>query len=541
MFRKLNRQLGFVLLLACSLSHPASAIESPNVIMGIDGMAISHAGLFRNASPNDGFNTFRFGPMASAAGSLGRYKSFYFIQTAPGSAGLITYGRTISSSPEHWTGSEYQPAAPLDIGSDYFPVIDRAAFGALFDPDDYQIEVKFKPNQTQGLPPNQAAAFDVNLDQIDGFVFDAEAGIHKRAAEQFIYRIGSDAVPINTWYASAPKDADGFATWTVPITAPSFAQRSFYYAFGSNDFRTEHVITGGGRAQNPDGSWSDVIDGPDFDQFGSPLSSLNAPNGLGSIGLGSAPDGLGNLSIDVKSITVAKINPGPIVSRIDANSGITHRFGSGFTRSTSAPPIPVPNDPFGLGYLPRATDQISRFDQNGMTNLTFNMRISDNPSEVHRFLLRDAPGPNSFDGTTATVNIRAKLLASNTASSLTVVAKDLDGNDNAGNPIGADEYTYNLDLSQFNTSTFTTVAIPLSDFTLSTFIPGPPSTGPFGFNNLGDGSLTAFNLYEFGGLVPAGGGLLRLEVEFMEIRLIPEPSAAVLMVALCAAAICRRP
>ena len=30
--------------------------------------------------------------------------------------------------------------------------------------------------------------------------------------------------------------------------------------------------------------------------------------------------------------------------------------------------------------------------------------------------------------------------------------------------------------------------------------------------------LTNFGLYEFGGLIPAGGGLLRLELEYMEIR-----------------------
>jgi hypothetical protein len=258
-------------------------------------------------------------------------------------------------------------------------------------------------------------------------------------------------------------------------------------------------------------------------------------------GLYGPQEAVTNLSVEIKSIALTKINPGPIVARIDANSGITLRFGSGFTRSTAAAPIPVPNDPFGLGYLPQATDQISRFDENGMTNLFLNMRTPDDPNEVHRFVIRGAPGPNTFDGTNAVVNVRARLTEplSNPgiAQSLTIVAKDLDGNDTnmatnpfnlPADPVGADEYTYNLDLNQFNTSTFTTVSVPLSAFTLSEFVPTMGTTagsGPFGFANAGDGLLSDFNLYEFAGLIPAGGGLLRLELEYMEIRL-PEVGLA---------------
>jgi hypothetical protein len=140
------------------------------------------------------------------------------------------------------------------------------------------------------------------------------------------------------------------------------------------------------------------------------------------------------------------------------------------------------------------------------------------------------------------VNVRAKLLEPLTnpgiAQSLTLVAKDLDGNDNSGAGSGADEYTFSLGLNQFNTSTFTTVSVPLSSFVLSPFVPtsgGATGSGPFGFVNAGDGLRTNFDLYEFGGLVPAGG-LLRMEMEYMEIRLpgvgtslasaaVPEPAA----------------
>jgi hypothetical protein len=512
---------GFVWALA--FVPAATAIESQNVIMGVDAMVMHHQGLFRAADVHDGYNTFSFGPTITAPGSLGRFKSFYLVDNVDNSqGGLGPSPRLRSFTPEHWNGAVFQTAAPLDITSAYFPVIDRATFGAMFDPDEYQIEVKFKPNLAPFSIPNEAATFGIGIDQVDGFVLDAETGLHKRAAEGFGYTIGSEEVPINTWYASAPKDANGFATWTVPITSPSYAQRSYYYNYGDGTFRTENVVSGSGRVQNPDLSWSDVIDGPDFDQFGSPLSSLNTPNGLGSIGISSAfdgPDATRDLSIEVKSIAVTRIDPGPIVARIDAHSGFTYRFGSGFTRGTTAAPIPVPGDPFGLGYIPVATDQISRFDENGMTNLMLNMRTPDNAGEVHRFVLRDAPGTQSFDGTTATVNIRAKLLGSNTATTLTIVAKDLDGNDNASSPFGADEYTYNVDLGQLNSSTFTTISIPLTDFSLSAFIAGPPSSGPFGFTNAGDGLRTSFDLYEFGGLIAAGGGLLGMELEYLEIRL----------------------
>jgi hypothetical protein len=94
---------------------------------------------------------------------------------------------------------------------------------------------------------------------------------------------------------------------------------------------------------------------------------------------------------------------------------------------------------------------------------------------------------------------------------------------------GADEYATTINLNQFNTSDFTTISVPLNSFTLATFV-APPTTdptmgahkdsrGPFGFVNPGDGLRTDFNLYEFGAGVVAGAGLLRMEIDFMEIRL----------------------
>jgi hypothetical protein len=45
------------------------------------------------------------------------------------------------------------------------------------------------------------------------------------------------------------------------------------------------------------------------------------------------------------------------------------------------------------------------------------------------------------------------------------------------------------------------------------------------FTNPGDGSRTVFNLYEFGASVPNGGGLLRLELEYMQLVLPPTADA----------------
>ena len=168
-----------------------------------------------------------------------------------------------------------------------------------------------------------------------------------------------------------------------------------------------------------------------------------------------------------------------------------------------------------------------------MTNLIFNMRTPDSPTtEVHRFMIRGAPEPLAQDATTpgsgtkfldcsnCMVNIRAKLLQPLTdagvAQSLRIVVKDRDGSDDAAGK-GADQWEYNLALNQFNTSTMTTVSVPLSMFTrnMTATTLGPP----VGFNNFGDGSLSNFGLYEFGGLIPANGGLLKLEMEYMEIRL----------------------
>src|SRR5262249_3520001 len=128
-------------------------------------------------------------------------------------------------------------------------------------------------------------------------------------------------------------------------------------------------------------------------------AKLNTPNGAPLIFMG-APSADVGVSLEIKSIALTKITPGPIVARIDANSGLTFRFGTGFTNQGGSTVAQTPIVVNGKSYLPTATDQISRFDQNGMTNLIFNERTPDNPNEVNRFLIRGGPEPLAQDATT---------------------------------------------------------------------------------------------------------------------------------------------
>lgn len=521
--------------LLSAISYPpgtATALDTANMLMGIDGMVILHSGLFRTGTPNDGVNTFSFGTFQTGAGSLGRYHSFLLLETGDGDCCISHRDRLESWTPTTFIDTEYVTAAPLDVTSDHFPVIDRAVFGQRFDPEDYEVEVQFKPNfGVAGIPDNASNSLSVGFDQHFGFIFDAEENIYKRSTETIGYVFGNEETPINDWYndPNTVKDADGFATWSVPVLDYSGSGRSSYYNYGDGPFRDANVVPGGGRVFNEETmAWEDANVGYNgFSQFGGggedpsrPGSKLNTPNGISLLYFGAPAGNTNPLSIEVKSVAVKRINPGPIAARIDEDSGLSYRFGSGFTRGPNFAPININ----GIDFLPEATDQISRFDENGMTNLIFNMREPDDPNEVHRFFTRYPPGPNTFDGTDAVVNVRARLtepLGEGIAQTLQINAKDLDGNDMAESE-GGDEYTYDLDLNQFNTETFTTVSIPLSEFTLSEHVPTIPpdaGSGPFGFANAGDGLISDFNLYEFGGLLASNSGVLRLELDYLEIRL----------------------
>lgn len=70
MSRNLNGWVGLIAVglgaLWGSLPSSAGALETPNTLLTIDGMALNHQGLFRSANPADGYNTFSFGPFAAS-------------------------------------------------------------------------------------------------------------------------------------------------------------------------------------------------------------------------------------------------------------------------------------------------------------------------------------------------------------------------------------------------------------------------------------------------------------------------------------------
>jgi hypothetical protein len=562
--------IAFALLTALS-SPPqrAAALDTPNVLMGIDGMTLTAEGLFVNGTPNDGFGTFRYFAFSTQPGHVGRYKSAYLYDTNVNLAdnqnflGISHNSRSRSDTPEFFNETQFSPAYPLDLTKDFFPIVDRSAFGQVFDPSEYQIEVKFKPILPADPFPikNEAHTFRVQLEQHDGFVFDAEAGIYKRANDNFNYVIGTEAVGINDWYSNpaTPKDADGFATYTVPLLPqPTLSGKGSYGSYVSNEFRDGHWVAGGGRVQDNMGVWQNQSDGLDPLSFGGgptdasrPDSQLRVPNGVPFIGLtsvggdgatqGSNADAGRVFSIELRSAMLKRITPNSIMARIDANSGVSYKFGDGLsyanaTEGPTATPVTTPAGPL----VPSFTDQISRFDQNGMTNLFINPRTGPDPNNNgYRFFVRNTPGLESFDGSQAVVKIRARLTQPLTdagvAQTMTVYARDLDGNDTnsdtvlgsiviPADPKGADEYSMSVALNQFNTSTMTTVEIPLSSFAVNT---SPMGGNPVGalFDNPGDGQRTDFNLFEFGAQVFNGGGLLRLEIEHMSIELPPANDA----------------
>lgn len=546
----------------CALPQASHSMDTPNLIMGVDGMVLRAGGLFRDpgsfeaVNGNDGFNTFQFGTFTinnPITTGQGKYDAFRWQKTGTGACCISHNSRIHSDTPETIDDPVGAPGSfrlvPDSITKDFMPIIDQRHFGQVIDPSQYQIEVKFKPLLQQSTAnslgtnpfptnptyPNISAALEntansvqVGLDLMGGFVWDAEAGRYKRANEGLVYNIGSDEMPLNTWYASAPHDAQGYATYTVPVSTPTASQRGFYYGYGSGIVRDELVTTLGGRAMDEEGVWNDVTVGfgENYQPFGggpadpnNPNSKLNTPNGISLISFG-APDATVGVSLEIKSISLKKITPTNLVARIDGNSGVSFTFGSGFTYGATQAPISVPGAS-EAAYLPPVTNQISRFDANGITNLKFNMRTPDNPeTETHRFFLRTAAADNVIDATNATVNVRAKLMQPLTdagvAQSLTLVVKGRKGND-TGPGLGADEWIYNLDLSQFNTTSMTSVSIPMSAFTLN-MNASTLGAAPAGFANAGDGLLTNFGLYEFGGLLGPNSGVLRLEMEYMELR-----------------------
>jgi hypothetical protein len=260
---------------------------------------------------------------------------------------------------------------------------------------------------------------------------------------------------------------------------------------------------------------------PDFNDFVAhgPGGVLAVPNGARQIHLQTPFD---NVSSDdyfaIKSLRLVKINPDPQeVARLDGHSGFSNRFGSPFRREAGDGPINIG----GTNYFPTEsatdfanTDQVSRFNQTGFTNIVLK---TDDADQVGGLALWQPASSQVFDGTNATVDVKARLTVAQGAGQadrIVLIVKDMDGNDTAAGQ-GGDEYHYDLMLNQFNTSSMTTISVPLANFTVQT-------AGEF--VNAGDGLRSNFNLYYLGleTVTGPGAGLVNLEIESIRVML-PAP------------------
>jgi hypothetical protein len=372
-----------------------------------------------------------------------------------------------------------------------FDALDRGSFGGNFNPNEYAIEVLFKVG-----PNNTAPAFNVMLEQWDGFetnTTSVEFGMRK--AEQLQWgSFQSGVVPaggIEDFYNDPlnPRDSDGFVSLRIPVsTAPQFTGDSYLFGGGNN------ALSAAG-----DGS-------ADLNAF-----QNHTPNGYGQIHLQAPFNGDNQrLDVEVKDIRIVPVLRNPtVVARFDAKSGIGRRFGTPFTEDNGGGEFLLFNHDNNAGTPSVAvleTDQVQRFDQNGFTNLIIK---TDDDLNIGGVGMWQDHLYQTFDGTTATLNVTAKLTPHNTAAFADVVINDLDGVDDSAPGAGGEEYKYYLDLSQFNSSTFTTVSIPLSSFN--------ERVQAFETFNDGDTSLEDFNMYYLGLVTRQAGGLVGLEIESIQV------------------------
>ena len=162
------------------------------------------------------------------------------------------------------------------------------------------------------------------------------------------------------------------------------------------------------------------------------------PNGVRQIQFQTPYDDVSaNDHFEIKSVRIVKINPDPReVMRMDGRSGFSLRFGSPFRRDLADPLVNIG----GVDYLPSEgnqaanTDQVSRFDQNGFTNIVLK---SHSDTEVGGLALWQPGSSQVFDGTNASVEVKAKLTVAQGAGQadrVVLVLKDKDGNDTGPGP-----------------------------------------------------------------------------------------------------------
>ncbi len=427
-----------VKLLGCGFAFVATVIYSSpnasaqgNVVLALDGMIVNNTG---GGQPGwGGFGRFNYGPITlGESAALGRYGAFTVSEPGTGGSGVgvnFTFGEPVIDSPRDAFSGAIDP-----VTSAMFPLLDRASFGANFDPNQYVAELVYKP-----LPGNTATQLNVTLDTTDGFT---DAGNH--AGEQWQWGFFDLLNTYDTTQTNGDLDPDGFAVartsnnnGVLTQAAANFNGPSYMY---SSQLRTEDCPN---NCHLPTAQRDST---PDFNDFeGGPLP---VPNGAVQIHLQTVFGGTQQALVDnweIKALRIVKLDPDPReVARLDGHSGFSQRFGSAFQNTT---PINIG----GTEYLPPNTDQLARFNQSGIGNIVINT-ASD--TDTGGFGIFQSAASTVFDGTDATMEIRAKLtapLGAGQADIIQVVLKDKDGNGTtAAGDFGGDEYHFDVDLNQFN-------------------------------------------------------------------------------------------
>jgi hypothetical protein len=452
-----------------------AVLASGNVVMSLDGMIVNNTGA---GQPSwGGYGRFTYGSITVGTSStLGRYDSFTVSEPGTGGSGVgVNFAVGNINSP---VDAALGPVTP--VTSNMFPLLDRGTFGVNFDPNQYVAELIYKP-----LPGNTATQLNMTLDTTDGFT---AAGA--RSGEQLQWGFFDLVNTYNNTQTNGDLDADGFAralsnSGVLSQASLNFTGQSFMYASGNP--------TGDGQA--------------DLNDFEGAV--LPVPNGAVQIHLQTVFGAPQQALIDnweIKALRIVKINPDSReVARLDGHSGFSQRFGSPFVRNPGLININ------GVDYDPLATDQVSRFDAAGFTNIVLN---TDDDAGVGGLGLWQPATTQTFNGSVANMEIRARLtapLAAGQADHIVVIAKDKDGNGTASvGDFGGEEFHFNVPLSSFNQAGMTTLTLP---FSAASIIQAQE------FATAGDGSFANFNLYYLGLQTDQGAGLVDLEIEYVRIAL----------------------
>jgi hypothetical protein len=522
-----GRWTSFATGLLLAVAEIGTAEAANNFLFAMDGNFVMNRG--EDPSQKDGWGGFgRFSYANTISpGSIAPYESWRIQEPGANGSGtainfyanaLVTPGDTI------YNGPVANPSAA------YLPLLDTGTFGTSFDDNSaYTAELKYKPfgfdASGNGTTANQATTLQLIIDKSDGF---------NPSGTRMGHQVGYIFPRLDQYYAqeklAGRLDSQGFAT--IRNNAGAFDEEDGWVPGTLDDavFHSQSQMNGtagGGLppfdpypALDPEGAVGPH--GTDFGAFNLD-GPLKTPKGaiqyvLQTVNFGqAAPDNPVD-DWEIKSLVVKKVNPDPTeIVRMDARTGFSQRYGSGFELEQNSFQNGVTVN--GVEYYPQYTNQIQRFNQSGfLPAMIINPDDSTTASGVAIWQPADY---NVFDGTQATMEIRAKLINPVAANqSITLVAKDKDGNDTSGN-FGGDEYQYTFNMSTalstggqagLSTSEFRTFQIPLTSFTALV-------NGAFEYANPGDGLLTDFNLYYMGFSIPAGSQLLDMELEYLRITM----------------------